>query len=249
MYTEIPSGRNGFRSLGALFPYLNDDATAGADTQRPAALKGAPQIQVFVESLFETRNPTHYDNRPRWIIDQGNTDVAFRMGGFWGVGVVVYLLVSFGMLIALRRRAGIIASIAGIGLLGFVAVLPQSNELRYYMFIPLTWAATIGMLYPQLRDRFPRVGLGLLVLVLALFGHMVSENWTHYQQREGRLSGCRDRVGRRELVAQVRAGTDILRRGHAPDRDHDDRTHDARVLDRGSKQGVALSARQHRGDQ
>jgi Tetratricopeptide repeat len=167
--------------VGALFPYAIDATTTGAETQRPAVLIDAPQAEVFVQSLFEINVPTQYQNRPRWIIDQGNASDGFRMGGFWGFGVIVYLLVTFGMLIAYRRRAGIVASVAGIGLLCFVAVLPQSNELRYYMFIPLTWAATIGMLYPKLRDRFPRAGLGLLVLVLALFGHMVSQNWTYYQ--------------------------------------------------------------------
>jgi hypothetical protein len=166
--------------MSALFPYVQDYPLA---TGRPPPLKDAPQAEVFVRSLFEINVPTQYQNppRPRWIIDQGNSWDGFWMGGFWGFGVIVYLLITFGMLIAYRRRAGIVASVAGICLLCFVAVLPQSNELRYYMFIPLTWAATIGMLYPKLRDRFPRVGLGLLVLVLALFGHMVSENWTYYQ--------------------------------------------------------------------
>ena len=168
--------------VGALFPYLNDD-TAYFETQRPASLKDAPQAQVFVQSLLEINVPTWYPNRPRWIVDQWSTPtpVGFRMGGFWGIGVIVYLLVTFGMLVAFRRRAGVIACVAGVGLLCLVAVVPASNNLRYYMFIPLTWAATIGMLYPQLRGRSPRAALGLLVLVLALFGYMVSENLTHYQ--------------------------------------------------------------------
>ena len=166
---------------GAIFPYIGDPSSAGAASDRPPELKDAPQFQVFVESLFETLNPVRYDDHPRWTFDQWSPAVAHRMGGYWGAGVAVYLVLTVGLLITYRRRPGIIASIAGIGLLGFVAVLPQSNELRYYMFIPLTWAATIGMLYPQLRDRFPRVALGLLVLVLALFGYMASENWQYYQ--------------------------------------------------------------------
>ena len=48
-------------------------------------------------------------------------------------------------------------------------------------FIPLTLAATIGMLFPEIRTRFPWVGLSFLVLVLAMFGYMVSENSTYYQ--------------------------------------------------------------------
>ncbi len=141
--------------VATLFPYRTDALSVGNETWRPVALKGAPQALVFVESLFETRNPMSYPNRPRWNIHQGNTTDAFLMGGFWGAGVVIYLAVTFTMLIAYRRRAGLIASLAGIGLLCLVAVLPQSNELRYYMFIPLTWAAAIGMTYRPLRDRFP----------------------------------------------------------------------------------------------
>jgi hypothetical protein len=167
--------------VGALFPYLQDGTSQAAVLQRPADLKDAPQFQVFVASLFETRNPTSFPDRPRWTIDQRGTRTAFRMGGFWWVGVVIYLLVTAGMLILYRRRAGVIAVVAGIGLLALVAVLPQSNELRYYMFLPLTWAATIGMLFPTFRARFPRAAMGLLVVVLALFGYMVSENQPYYR--------------------------------------------------------------------
>ena len=171
--------------VGALFPYLSEDE-AYFETQRPASLMDAPQAEVFVQSLLEINVPTSYPNRPRWIVDQGSTPtpVGFRMGGFWGIGVIVYLLITSGMLILFRRRAGVIVCGAGVGLLCLIAVLPASNNLRYYMFIPLTWAATIGMLYPQLRDRFPRAALGLLVLVLALFGHMVSENLAYYEIRK-----------------------------------------------------------------
>ncbi len=170
--------------IGTLFPYVIDGVTAGAAQYRPASLKDSPQAQVFALSLFEINVPTSYANRPRWNYDQSSAppgSAGFRMGGFWGLGVIVYLLIALGLLMGCRRRRGAVASIAGLGLLGFVAMLPQSNELRYYMFLPLTWAATIGMLFPQVRDRFPRASLGLLVLVLALFGYMVSDTLVYYQ--------------------------------------------------------------------
>jgi hypothetical protein len=171
--------------VGSLFPYDVDPLAAqeGQPFGRPPQLKDAPQLQVFVESLFETRNPLRYADRPRWILDQfqWSPATAHRMGGFWGIGTAIFLALTAGMLIACRRRAGIIASLAGLALLGFVGVLPQSNELRYFMFIPLTWAAGIGMLFPPLQIRFPRVAAGILVLVLVLFGYIVSENWQYYQ--------------------------------------------------------------------
>lgn len=169
--------------VGSMFPSLVDPAGAGVELDRPPQLKDAPQFQVFVESLFETRNPLRYVDRPRWILDQFQWSPAnaHRMGGFWGIGTAVYLLVTAAMLVLYRRRAGIVASVAGLALLCFVAILPQSNELRYFQFIPLLWAATIGMLYPPFRAAFPRAAAGLLLLVLALFGYIVSENWQYYQ--------------------------------------------------------------------
>ncbi len=233
--------------VGSLFPYIDDAAYFA--TQRPADLLDAPQAEVFFQSLFEINVPTSYPNRLRWIVDQGSTptQAGFRMGGFWGVGVVVYLLITFGMLVAFRRRAGVIVSIAAFGVLCVISVIPASNNMRYYLFIPLTWAATIGMLYPELRDRFPRAALGLLGLVLVLFGYMVSENSAYYPISRS-ATGMPQSPGTPRNGGPSSAGKDLLRRGHEPDRDDDDGTHDARVLDRGPHQGLALSGRHHRRD-
>jgi hypothetical protein len=171
--------------VGSLFPYTGDPLAAqeGNPLGRPPQLKDAPQIQVYVESLFETRNPLRYSDRPRWILDQFQWSPAnaHRMGGFWGLGTAIFLVLSAGMMIVYRRRAGIIASLGCLAMLCFVGVLPQSNELRYFMFIPLSWAATIGMLFPPLQVRFPRAATGILALVLVLFGYIVTENGRYYQ--------------------------------------------------------------------
>ncbi|MEP7040446.1 MAG: hypothetical protein ABI864_02620 [Chloroflexota bacterium] len=170
--------------VGSLFPYTADPTVVREDhpIDRPPQLKEAPQLEVFVESLFETRNPLRYEDRPRWILDQFQWSPAnaHRMGGFWGIGTAIFLVLSAGMMIAYRRREAIIASLAGVGLLIFVGVLPQSNELRYFMFIPLTWAATIGMLFKPIQTRFPRIATGILALVLVLFSYIVTENWLYY---------------------------------------------------------------------
>jgi hypothetical protein len=166
--------------MAQLFAYQIDPA-ADIALQRPQPLKDYDQFSLFINSLFEINHPTHYDDRPRWIIDQGNASLAYRMGGFWGTGVIVYLVATITMLVVCARRSGIVASLAVVGTLCLVGFLPQSNELRYYMFIPLTWAAAIGMLFPQFRSSFPRAGLAFMVLALALFLHMVSENATHYE--------------------------------------------------------------------
>lgn len=167
--------------VGDWFPYAIDSVANGISTQRPPPLKDYGQFRLFLHSLFEIGHPTHYDLRPRWIIDQGNAWIAFRMGGFWGIGTAFFLVSTIGMLVALRGKAGIIAGAVFVALLCFVGVLPQSNELRYYLLIPLTWAATIGMLFPEFRAAMPRLAAAFLVTVLGLFAYMVAENSVHYR--------------------------------------------------------------------
>lgn len=167
--------------LPEMFPYTRDVIADAAAAQRPPPLKDYAQFNLFINSLFEINHPTHYDYRPRWIIDQGNAYLAFRMGGFWVTGVITYLAATIAMLILYKRRVGIVASLALVGTLVFVAFLPQSHELRYYMFIPLTWAATIGMLFPHFRATWPRAAPVFLLVALGLFLHMASENQAHYQ--------------------------------------------------------------------
>jgi hypothetical protein len=162
-----------------LFPYAVDIQNSSSDL--PPPLQQFGHVSLFIRSLFEIGHPTHYDYRPRWIIDQGNAWIAFRSGGFWGAGVAFYLLATAGMLVVHDRRKGIVATIALLGLLSLVAVLPQSYELRYYLFIPLLWAAAIGMTFPKLRQVAPRTALCFLVTVLGLFSYMASENDVYYQ--------------------------------------------------------------------
>ena len=164
---------------GTLFPYLEDATTSGATDNRPESLVAAPQAEVFVKSLFEIDVPT--SNSPRWLLDQGLPGDGFRMGGFWGFGVVAYLLITVSLLVACFGRRGAVAAAIGASLLGLVAVLPQSNELRYYMFIPLAWAAAIAVTYPILRERHARAAEGLLVLILALFAYVASASQAYYQ--------------------------------------------------------------------
>jgi dolichol-phosphate mannosyltransferase len=165
---------------GDMFPSRTDPYVEGA-SQRPGALAHLGGFATFFNSLFEINHPTSYWARARWNIDQGNATVAFRMGGFWGAAAVTYLVTATLLLVACCRRRGMVV-VAGIAaMLGFVALLPQSHELRYYMFIPLSGAAIIGMLFPEFKQIAPRASLGLIIVVMGLFTHMVFENWPHYR--------------------------------------------------------------------
>ncbi len=165
--------------LTDLFPY---NYTVNADySQVPPPLKGYSQPHLFVHSLFEIDHPTSYPDRPRWNIDQGGFWIAFRMGGFWATGVALYLLTSICMLFACYGRRGVLASIGLIGLICFVSVLPQSHELRYYLFIPLVWSAIIGILFGKFQKKYPWSAVTILVISLISFCYMAHENQVHYQ--------------------------------------------------------------------
>jgi len=166
--------------IGDWFPYTND-ALRGAIRERPTLMRSSSQLEVFVRSLFEIDQPTTYPNRLRWVIDQGGTAEGFRMGGYWGVAALVYVIAVPCMLVICHGKRGWAASAAVLGALLVAAHLPQSHELRYYMFIPLTGAACVGLLFPRFEKAAPHAAMGLLAVVLGLFVHMVVENLPHYR--------------------------------------------------------------------
>jgi hypothetical protein len=177
--------------LSELFPFRND-AIKGGIREVPPQLRDASQGFLFLQSFFEIGHPTRYPERARWIIDQGNASITFRMGGFWGVAAVVYLLAVIGLLLGCQRRRGAVAALGVLSLLTFVAWLPQSHQLRYYLFIPLSGAAAVGMLFPRLGRIAPGAAAALLTLALGLFVHMLIENWVHYRiERVGQAEAAR----------------------------------------------------------
>lgn len=165
--------------VGDWFPYTND-ALRGALHQRPATHVGSGPIQLFLASLFEIDQPTSYPNRLRWVLDQGGTSAGFRMGGYWGVAAGIYSLLVAAMLgVCHGRRGWAMAVLLMAGTIAF-GLVPQAHELRYYMFIPLSGAGIVAMLYPRLARSSPGAAMALLALVLGLFVHMLIENAPHY---------------------------------------------------------------------
>lgn len=197
-----------------LFPYLETGQIDKSDL--PPPLRNYGQVSLFIRSLFEINHPTSYDDRPRWIIDQGNAWIAYRSGGFWGAGVVFYLLTAAAMLVTTSRNRGIVACLVFIGVLSLVALLPQSYELRYYLFIPLTWAAAIGMAFPAFRQAAPVAGLLFLLAAMGLFAHMASENRTYYATNRLDYRTTADNWGAPFYWAKMRPGISYCAAGMAP---------------------------------
>ena len=176
--------------VGELFPYAIDLRVAHRG-ERPPALAQLSQGALFVHSLFEINHPDSYPDRPRWIIDQGNSWLAFRMGGFWNISVVVYLVAAAGMALLLDRRKGVRLAAGALLLMALVAVLPQSHELRYYLFLPLCWAGIIGMLFAPLRRRYVRTAFCCLLVFAGLFLYMCGVNRFYYRiERIGYLEAA-----------------------------------------------------------
>ena len=159
--------------------------------ERPPPLENLSEGLLFLHSLFEINHPTSYTYRPRWEIDQGRAWIAYRMGGFWNVAVVVDLLAIAAMALLFDRRKGIVLSAGGVLLLGLTAFLPKSHELRYYLFLPLCWAATIAMLFEPLRRKYVRTAFFGLLVFAGLFAYMCKVNRIHYQiVRQGYLDAA-----------------------------------------------------------
>ena len=165
--------------VGQFFPY-SEDWRVLFRTEKPPPLKDFSQFKLFFHSLLEINHPTHYTYRERWTVDQGRAWIAFRMGGFWNVAVIT-ANAAIGLLALLwDRRKGLILLGSMGAFLCFVAVLPQSNALRYYQFLPLTWAATIGMLLPRIRRGYRVVTLMVLSVLLAEFVYVSRVNRSYY---------------------------------------------------------------------
>jgi len=165
--------------VGERLPYTFVNADS---LQRPRALAALPQPVLFAHSLFEIDHPRRYANRPRWIVDQGSAAIAFRMGGFWAVGLACSLGISLLGTLLVGGARGIRGVLAIAGMFAIVSVMPQSHELRYYLFLPLTLVAWGAMLVARLRTQRPALTLVVAMLTIGGWGYMVTENRQYYTQ-------------------------------------------------------------------
>jgi hypothetical protein len=145
------------RLLGRSLPHAEE-----AYDSSPHHLAGASRPVRFVRSILEV------DNRPiatrsRWSLDQWTPpdEPGYRMGGFFGA----YVLVNLGALaFAVVRRRDRDTTVAGILFAGATVVaslVPQSHELRYYLF----WMLLLVSLNLVLWARRARAVIGAVATV------------------------------------------------------------------------------------
>ncbi|WP_394821643.1 hypothetical protein [Pendulispora albinea] len=116
--------------LGVDFPHLEE-----AYASSPAYLEHASRPRRFAWSLFEVGLPPIASQR-RWSIDQYTppSEPGYRMGGYFGAYVGLHLAALIGAASRRRSREATMA-LLGVGAVTLVTcALPQSHELRYYLY-------------------------------------------------------------------------------------------------------------------
>jgi len=175
-----PTWPGGMPALNDYFPSLIDTGFMQT-AQSPPPLNGYSRPSLFLHSLFEIGHPTSYPDRERWIIDQGNAWIAYRSGGFWVVSVVTSSLAAIVLGFLSRRRNGFLVGAAILTLACLISLLPQSHELRYFQFLPLSLAAVVAMLIPRVRTDYPATTLVILCLTLGEFVYISKVNRHYYR--------------------------------------------------------------------
>jgi len=175
-----PTWPGGLSGLKKYLPTMIDTGLMH-DVETPPPLKGSSQSSLFFHSLFEINHPTSYPDRERWIIDQGNAWIAYRSGGFWVIGVITATLAAILLGFLSQPKRGLIIATAIGTLWCLVSILPQSHELRYFQFLPLTVAALVAMLLPRIRGDYPATALVIMCLILGEFVWISKVNHVYYR--------------------------------------------------------------------
>jgi hypothetical protein len=140
------------------------------DGQTPEDVRGTSRAGLFFYSAFEVSRFRHPERPFHWSLDSGAdggpTNPHFRMGG-WSVWSLLLWLATLAWM-AKRRWI----PWGGIVLLAVAAsvvlVLPESHELRYWLFVPL---GAFGLIARGMRVASERTRLIVhaLTLVLAVY--------------------------------------------------------------------------------
>ncbi len=186
-----PTWPGGIPALKGVVPALRETSIL-RDLETPPPLIGRSQSVIFFHSLFEIGHPVSYPDRERWNIDQGNAWLAFRSGGFWVVAVVTGTLAAILLGVLSGWRRGLQLAVMFPALWGLICFLPQSHELRYFQFLPLTLAAMVAMLLSRVRTEWPVTTLVVMSLILGEFVWIAKVNRSYFRV---------ERIGYQEAAA------------------------------------------------
>ena len=107
----------------------------GAYSSSPVWLENVPRPVRWGASVLEL-GLTPIAGHARWSIDQWTPPSApgYRMGGFFGAYVILNVLALLLGAFVKRTREAKVAALFAAGATVIASVLPQSHELRYYLF-------------------------------------------------------------------------------------------------------------------
>ena len=178
------------------------------EDQGPEYLKGSLNSVKFAYSFFEINA---YDaKRPLlWTIDQGDvlsSSKSFRMGGYFFVNILFWLVLS----IVLLRLKGISDTIKTPKVFGSILLLtvvvscmPQSHELRYWLFIPILLFSFV-LIYGKQAYHTKKyrtwawgvvgVQIGILVFVIfhAISFALIGRDFSYYKINANILNGQKE---------------------------------------------------------
>jgi hypothetical protein len=210
-----PTWPGGIPALKRYFPALIDTG-AMQRLQSPPPLAHLSQPELFVHSMFEIGHPTVYPHRERWIIDQGSAWLAYRSGGFWVVGVITANLAAILLAFLSSRRDGFIVAASIAVMWSIVSVLPQSHELRYFQFLPLTSASLMAMWIPRVRPSYPATTLVILCLVFGEFVWISKVNRVYYRVERVGYERAAEMLAIRPLWSSLESGKPYCAVGFEP---------------------------------
>lgn len=149
------------------FPNYSRLESTARDT--PAYLRENAAPTAFLHSVLEL-NRLKSAEPYRWWLDQsaadGEQSPHHRMGG-WNYVTVILMLACWG--ISIRKKLLPVAPTVLFFALGVtIAFIPQSHELRYWLFIPLVSALVVGRVLASGSFRY-LLPLKLLLLLAAAY--------------------------------------------------------------------------------
>ncbi|MFO0664016.1 MAG: hypothetical protein U0174_08695 [Polyangiaceae bacterium] len=135
----------------------------------PVWLEHASQPVRFVLSLLEVGLPS-FGEPNRYSIDQWTppSHPGYRMGGSFGVGMVVHLALVSWCVCALRGpiRQRLVVVLGTFTVL--TSLMPQSHELRYTLYFPITLATLTVLLGARALPRLSTLAAWTLPLAIAV---------------------------------------------------------------------------------
>lgn len=176
---------------------------------RPAKYAGWPQPLVTVASILEIDDPQMPEGQPRYTVDQvagGPEGPAHRMGGFWTPALAAALIVIVSGL--WRGYLSLKEILPFMCLVSITLLLPQSHELRYYLYIPITLAFFAALAISRSSAPLERVAGLTLILCVTLASW--ATNWVHLTTTPNPLERVSSALGAR--VESAAPGTKICGR-------------------------------------